>query len=185
MGIMALHIVYHGEHPIYFYGQHYMGALEAYIAAVSFHFFGVSLLTLRLGVILLTSLFLASMYLLTSLLYTKKMALAVLVLLSMGSSGIFLREIYATGGSTQTLVFGSLSFFLATWLSMTCNQDQPLALRKWRIAAYSLWGLVIGLGLWSDMVVLPIFMMSGLLLLLFCWRDWRTWVLMKLYNSRP
>ena len=138
MGIMSLHIVYRGEHPVYFYGQHYMGALEAYLAAISFHFFGASLLTLRLGVILLSSLFLASMYLLTSLLYTKKMALALLVLLSMGSSGILLREIYATGGSTQTLVFGSLSFFLATWLSMTCNQNQPLALRRWRRAAYSL-----------------------------------------------
>ncbi|HEY6286820.1 MAG TPA: hypothetical protein VIX20_14255 [Ktedonobacteraceae bacterium] len=53
MGILALHIADRGEHPIYFYGQHYMGALEAYFAAVSFHFFGVSLLTLRLGVILL------------------------------------------------------------------------------------------------------------------------------------
>jgi hypothetical protein len=176
MGIMALHIVYRGEHPVYFYGQHYMGALEAYLAAILFHFFGASLLTLRLGVILLSSLFLACMYLLTSLLYTKKMALAVLVLLSMGSSGILLREMYATGGSTQTLFFGSLSFFLATWLSMSCNQDKPLAIRRWRIAAYSLWGLVIGLGLWSDLVVLPIFMMSGLLLLLFCWRDWRTWL---------
>lgn len=59
---------------------------------------------------------------------------------------------------------------------MTCNQDKPLATRKWRITAYSLWGLVIGLGLWSDMVVLLIFMLFGLLLLLFCWRDWRTWL---------
>jgi hypothetical protein len=182
MGIMALHIASHGEHPIYFYGQDYMGALEAYLAAVSFHLFGVSLLTLRLGVILLSSLFLASMYLLTSLLYTKKMALAVLVLLSMGSSGIVLREIYATGGSSQTLLFGSLSFCLATWLSMTYNQDLTPAIHSWRIAAYSLWGLVIGLGLWSDMVVLPFFMMSGLLLLLFCWRDWRTWVPLSLLS---
>ncbi len=182
MGIMALHIAYHGEHPIYFYGQNYMGALEAYLAAASFRLFGVSLLTLRLGVILLTSLFLASMYLLTSLLYTKKMALAVLVLLSIGSSGILLRELYATGGSTQTLLFGSLSFFLATWLSLTCNQAITRTKSRLRIAAYSLWGLVVGLGLWSDMVVLPLLMMSGLLLLLFCWRDWRTWVPLSLLS---
>jgi hypothetical protein len=173
MGVMALHIAYQGEHPIYFYDQNYMGALEAYLAAVSFRLFGVSLLTLRLGVILLTSLFLTSMYLLTSLLYSKKMALAVLVLLSIGSSGILLRELYATGGSTQTLLFGSLSFFLATWLSMTYNQVPTPTKRRLRIAAYCMWGLVIGLGLWSDMVALPLLTMSGLLLLIFCWRDWR------------
>ena len=45
MGIMALHIAYHGEHPIFYYGQHYMGTLEAYhwcwtissIWAIDFH----------------------------------------------------------------------------------------------------------------------------------------------------
>ena len=30
MGLMARHIAYSGEHPIYFYGYNYMGALEAY-----------------------------------------------------------------------------------------------------------------------------------------------------------
>ncbi len=29
MGLMALHINTRGEHPIFFYGQNYMGALEA------------------------------------------------------------------------------------------------------------------------------------------------------------
>jgi hypothetical protein len=180
MGIMAMHIAYQGEHPIYFYGQDYMGSLESYLAAISFHLFGISVLTLRLGVILLTSLFMGSMYLLTSLLYSKKMALAVLIFLSIGSSGILLRELYATGGSTQTLLFGSISFILATWLSMTYNQELTPTKRRLRIVAYCVWGLVVGLGVWSDMIVLPFFMMSGLLLLLFCWRDWRTWIALVL-----
>src|SRR5260370_31513964 len=30
---MGMHIAYNGEHPIYFYGQQYMGTLEAYVAA--------------------------------------------------------------------------------------------------------------------------------------------------------
>jgi hypothetical protein len=38
MGMMAMHIAYHGEHPIFFYGQHYMGTLEAFIAAAFFVF---------------------------------------------------------------------------------------------------------------------------------------------------
>src|SRR5262245_56727648 len=32
-GLMALHISERGAHPIFFYGQTYMGALEAYLAA--------------------------------------------------------------------------------------------------------------------------------------------------------
>ena len=46
MGIMALHIFSHGEHPIFFYGQNYMGATEAYLGAALFHVSGASLFTL-------------------------------------------------------------------------------------------------------------------------------------------
>ncbi len=36
MGLEAMHIAFRGEHPIFLYGQDYMGVLEAYIAAVFF-----------------------------------------------------------------------------------------------------------------------------------------------------
>src|SRR5712691_872746 len=81
MGIMALHIAYRGEYPIFFYGQGYMGSLEAYLAAIVFHIIGPSVLALRLGVLLMFACFLASMYLLTSMLYTKKLAVVTLVIL--------------------------------------------------------------------------------------------------------
>ena len=70
MGIMAMHIAYNGEHPIFFYGQHYMGTLKAYLAAVFCPLLGASVFSLRLGSVLFFALFLANMYLLTSLLYT-------------------------------------------------------------------------------------------------------------------
>jgi len=175
MGIMARHIAYNGEHPIFFYGQSYMGTLEAYLGAAFFRLFGASLFTLRLGILLLDALFLASMYLLTSLLYTKKLALFGLVLLGLGPNAIFLWELYAKGGSTQTLLFGALAFLLASWLSLPSSQDLPCGRRWLRLAAYGGWGLAVGLGIWSDMIVLPFFCMSGLLLWLCCWRDWRSW----------
>ncbi|GAC1383467.1 MAG: hypothetical protein NVSMB33_11450 [Ktedonobacteraceae bacterium] len=175
MGIMARHIAYNGEHPVLYYGQNYMGALEAYLGAVFFRLFGASIFTLRLGIILLDTFFFISMYLLTRLLYTKQLALFVLILLSLGSNAVFLWELYAKGGSTQTLLFGALAFLLAAWLSLTYSQDL-LRSRRWlRYAGYGSWGLVVGLGIWSDMIVLPFFMMSSLLLLLFCWRDLRSW----------
>ncbi|HTD18165.1 MAG TPA: hypothetical protein VK667_01415, partial [Ktedonobacteraceae bacterium] len=174
IGIMARHIAYNGEHPVVFYSRNYLGALEAYLGAAFFRLFGPSIFTLRLGIILLDALFFASMYLLTSLLYTKKLALFVLFLLGTGSSAIFLRELYATGGSTQTLLFGTLAFLLAAWLALTYRQNLPRGRRWLRFAGYAGWGLVVGLALWSDLVVLPVLLMASLLLLLFCWRDLRS-----------
>jgi hypothetical protein len=171
MGIIALHIAYHGEHPYVFYGQFYMGTLEAYIGAILFHLFGPSLFVLRLSVILLVALFLVSMYLLTSLLYSKKLALVTLTLLSLGSNVVLTREIISTGGSSQTLLFGSLAFLLAAWLALTSDQNPSGRKARWRLVGFSCWGLVIGLGLWSDLVVLPFFAMATLFLVLFCWRD--------------
>jgi hypothetical protein len=174
MGIMALRIAYHGEHPYMFYGQDYMGSLEAFIGAILFQLFGPSIFTLRLGVILLVTLFLVSMYLLTSLLYSKGLALVTLAMLSLGSNMVLTREIMSTGGSSQTLLFGALAFLLAAWLALTQGKDLTSSVGSWRLIGYIGWGLVVGLGLWSDLVVLPFFAMAGLFLVLFCWRDLRS-----------
>src|SRR6266567_6154835 len=115
IGVMALHIAYHGEHPIFFYGQNYMGTLEAYLAAAFFHLFGASVFTLRLGPVLFFALFLTCMYLLTSLLYTKKLALITLALLTLGSSIMLDTELVGLAGYPELLFFGSLSMLLASW----------------------------------------------------------------------
>src|SRR5436305_4171299 len=176
MGIMALHIAYRGEHPFLFYGQNYMGSLEAYLGAFYFHLLGgPSLFALRLGVITLTTLFFFSSYFLASLLYSRKVALVTLALLSLGSIPVFSREMIATGGSTQTLLFGSLAFLLAAKLALTYRSDTTLRTRFLRFLSYGLWGVVLGLGVWSDMVVLPFFAMAALLLVVFCWFELLLW----------
>lgn len=171
MGIMGLHIAYNGAHPIFFYGQHYMGSLEAYIAAAFFRLFGASVFTLRLGPVLIFALFLTNMYLLTSLLYTKKLALITLILLTLGSSIILDTEIVAIGGYPELLFFGSLALLLAAWLVISSDQYSSPQKRLWRLIAYGCWGFVVGAGFWSDFLMLPFILVSGLLLLGFCWRE--------------
>ena len=171
MGIMAMHIAYKGEHPIFFYGQHYMGTLEAYLGGAFFRLFGISVFSLRLGTVLFFALFLVSMYDLTSLLYTKKLALITLVLLGIGSSIMLETEIVALGGYPELLFFGSLSMLLACWLALTYDQYSSPSRRLWRSIAYGCWGLVAGLGFWSDFLMLVFILSSGLLLVLFCWRE--------------
>jgi hypothetical protein len=175
MGLMAMHIAYRGEHPVFFYGQHYMGSLEAFLAAPLFSLFGPSTFSLRLGVIFLFTLFLISMYLLARLLFSKQLALATLILLSLGSSVLLQRELATIGGYQETILFGSVAFLLAIWLALSLSHVVSRRDQRWRLVAYAGWGLVVGLGIWSDFLILPFVMGAGLILVVFCWQEWRSW----------
>lgn len=174
-GMMAINIAFHGDHPIFMYGQNYMGTTQAYLGALMFHLFGISLFSLRLGLVLLFALFMFAMYLLTSLLYTKGMALFTLLLLAFGSSYVIYRQVQSLGGWVETLFFGTLLYFLASWLALTARQEATRTRRILRLAAYFGWGALVGLCLWSTVVIAPFLLTSGLLLLIFCWRDIRSW----------
>lgn len=173
-GLTALHIAFRGEHPIFFYGESYMGALEAYLAAPLFKLFGVSLLTLRLGLLVMFSVFLASMYGLISLLYSKRAALISLIVLGSGAVEILFHELEAAGGYPETVLFGGAVLFLAVWLALT-SAASSFTSRFWRAAAYLGWGLAAGLGIWSDPLVLPFVAMGGVVLGLFRWRELLRW----------
>ena len=174
MGLEAMHIAFRGEHPVFLYGQNYMGMIEAYVGALLFRLFGVSLFSLRLGMVILFTLFLVSLYLLTSLLYSKKLALVSLALLSVGAQNILIPEMRAVGGAVETLLFGTLILLLACWLALTAEQEQ-LHHKRWRLMGYGGWGLTAGLGLWSHLLVCPFILMGGLILGVFCWRELRSW----------
>jgi hypothetical protein len=183
MGLMALHINSRGELPIFFYGQFYMGATEAYVGAELFRLFGASVFTLRLVPLLLFALFLTCMYLLTSLFYSKQLALVTLALLGLGSNIVLQTEIVALGGYPEMLAFGALAFLLVGWLALA-NDQFVSGRRRWRFSlGYALWGLVMGLGIWSDYIFVVFMLMSGLLLLVFCWRTLlsiRVWLFLLL-----
>jgi hypothetical protein len=70
MDLMARHIAYQGEHPIFFWGQNYMGTIQAYLGAPLIHLVGSSAFSVRLGTLLIFALYLVSMYFLVRLLYT-------------------------------------------------------------------------------------------------------------------
>jgi 4-amino-4-deoxy-L-arabinose transferase-like glycosyltransferase len=175
MGIMGMHIAFHGEWPIFFYGQGYMGAFEAYLAAIMFRLFGVSTFTLLLGLILMYVVFLIVMYRLTCLLYTKALALITLIFLCLGSNPMLTRELVAIGGYPETLMFGSILMLLSSWLILHYNPDLPRSEQSKRLWLYALWGLVAGLGIWTHVLVAPFVLLGGILLLLFCWRELLGW----------
>ncbi len=180
MGIMGMHILSQGEHPVFFYAQGYMGALEAYVAAAFFALFGVSTFTLRIGLILFFALFLVGMYLLTSRLYTRSWALVTLAFLSLGSAPILARQLVAIGGYAETLLFGVFLLVLSVWLAYSSTPDAATRHHWKRLAGYAAWGVIAGVALWTDVLILPFIITGGLLLLVFCWRDLLGWALLFL-----
>lgn len=172
MAIIANDIAYKGKFPQMFYGQDYMGIIEAYLGAIFYHLTGSpSITAIRLGVISLVGLFFFVMYKFISLIYSQKMALTILALMSVGSIPYLSRQTLATGGSAETLLFGALSFFLAAQLSLSYDRLATRRTKLLRLLGYTLFGIVVGVGLWSDMVGLPLYAMATLLLLTFCWRE--------------
>jgi hypothetical protein len=120
------------------------------------------------------------MYLLTSLLYSKPLALVTLALLGLGSNIVLQTEIVALGGYPEMLAFGTLGFLLVGWLALA-NDQFVSGHRKWRFSfGYALWGLVMGLGVWSDYIFVVFVLVSGLLLLACCWRTILSWRILPL-----
>lgn len=176
MGLIARHIAYNGEWPIFYYGQSYMGPIEAYLAAPLFHLLGPSLFALRLELLLFFVLFLLGMYALTTLLHTQKLGLFICLLFSFGASGIFLHQLKAIGGYAETEFFAVAICVIAVWLALYAYKiDTTRRTNGRRIFIYGVLGLIIGLSLWEDMLILPFVGMGMLFLFIFCRRECFSW----------
>lgn len=178
MGVEALHILLRGEHPIYLYGQNYMGVGEAYAGALAFRLFGVSTAALRLGMLACYVGFLAGVCWLAALLYSRRVALLSLVVLILGTPFLLKIELLADGGKAETLALGALSFALAAWLARAQpDAALPGKRRAPRYAGYFAWGALTGFGLYTYTIFAPFALTTALLLWLTCRRELRGWTL--------
>ncbi|HYT28974.1 MAG TPA: glycosyltransferase family 39 protein [Ktedonobacteraceae bacterium] len=169
MGILALHVAYQGDHPGFFYGGAYLGPLEGYAAAPLFRLFGTSLFALRLPLVLFFVGFLISMFYLVRLLYSEKFALATVILLSLGSPDVLFLQLRASGEYPEIEMFAALICLLAVWLALSSHR---IGQQRWkRLVIYGLLGLIVGIALWVDLLILPFVATAGLLLWLFCRRE--------------
>ncbi len=172
MDLMARHVAYQGDHPLFFWGQNQMGTLQAYLGAFFIRFLGSSAFSVRLGTLLLFALYSICLYLLVWLLYTPKYALFITALLSIGAERMISVPLVANGGYAETMFFSALIFLLASWLTLNRSARTARVQGK-RLLAYASLGITTGLALWSDQLVLPAVITAGLLLGIRCWRELR------------
>ncbi|MBM2844677.1 MAG: putative rane protein, partial [Anaerolineales bacterium] len=113
VGLMARHILA-GTWPTFFYGQAYLGSLDAAFVAAAFALLGETLLAIR---IVQTLLFLGTI--LTTMALTREMGFSILVctlaglLLAIPSVNVTLYTTVSLGGYGEALLLGNL-ILLAT-----------------------------------------------------------------------
>lgn len=166
IGLMSRHILYNGEHPIFYYGQHYMGTLEAYLVVPFFWLLGPTQVALRLAMLLFIMPFLLCVYLLGRAAYGRAVGLLALGALAFGPAFGLMREAPSIGGYQETLLFGALLPLLAYLrLRAPLAPTQRRATQLVCVAQYLAFGVVAGMGIWSDELIL-IFIATPLLALL-------------------
>jgi 4-amino-4-deoxy-L-arabinose transferase-like glycosyltransferase len=145
IGLMALHLR-HGEWSVFFWGQSYMGSLEAVVAAPFVWLLGPSASALRLAPLLMGLAAIAAVAVLAARLYSPRVALVAAVLLAFGSPYFIVLSVRAYGGYVETLLLGALLLLLAL------GGSEPAGRSWW---ATALLGLLAGLALWTNLLVAP------------------------------
>lgn len=151
IGLMALHLL-HGQWTTFYWGQEYMGSLEAMLASPFLLLFGTTAVALRLATMLVGLAFIATGYLLAARLYNRRVAMLSAALLAFGPPFFVILSMRTLGGYAETLLFGNLMLLLAL------GGAEPAGRSPLRSA---LLGGISGLALWTDPLILPYFLAVG------------------------
>jgi hypothetical protein len=173
VGIQAQHIL-HGELPVYYYGQPYMGSLEAYLIALIFAIIGSSSWAMRCEPILLSLALVWLTWRLAGALATQARlspsARRWFVVISTFFAAIpplydGVIEMRTWGGHIETYILSLLLLLSALRLTQRWQAGASLRETVWRWVGI---GLLIGLGMW----VYPLIIIAVLCALL--WIGWES-----------
>jgi hypothetical protein len=154
VGLMARHIL-RGERPIFFYGQSYLGSLDAWLVAGAFALWAPSVPVIRLVQIGLFLCTMATTYWLGLRIYGSHwIAGAAATLLAIPAVLFTLYGTVSLGGYGEVLLIGNILLLLAVHLLDLPPVEANAASSRvaWPALRYAGWllvGLLAGLGFWS------------------------------------
>ena len=167
-GLAAAHIAAGREWPIFLYGQHYMGVIESYLAAPLFAAFEPNWVLLRVPLLFLYAAFVYLMYRLTRRLYSPWLATFTVGLFALGSERILRDQVTAVGGRPE------VKPAVAALLLIALALGQHRASRH-RWLSFGAFGLLTGLCVWTDWLILPYLAVAAIVLLIGCARELVGW----------
>ena len=166
VGLMARHIL-QGERPIFFYGQAYMGSLDAFLVAGAFQLLGQSAWALRLvQVLLYAGTVVTGAWLVERALGDWSSGLATALLLAIPTVNSTLYTTVSLGGYGEALLLGNVCLLLALRI------DDQLGGIPARLSAglIGILGILNGLGLWVFGLSLVYIAPADLLV---AWKLWK------------
>lgn len=165
VGLMALQIP--GELPAFYWEQHYLGTVEAFVAAAFFAVAGPSTASLKLAPALFSVAFVGLVYLTARPVFGAGPALFSGLYLAVPPSFFAAWSIKARGGYAEVLTFGMLYLLAALHLAETARLSNRRCL-TWALVG----GLAGGLAVWTHPLSV-VFLAAGSLYVLLSWRPWR------------
>ena len=150
VALMARHIL-QGERPVFFYGQAYLGSLDAWLIAGAFGLLGESVLVIRLVQSVLYLGVIAATYALGLRIYASRWVAGVAALFLAAPTVLVTLYTTATlGGYGEMLLIGNILLLMTLRLAGGRAQGSPLQeMRGWARGTWLGLGFLAGLGFWG------------------------------------
>lgn len=161
VGLMARHIAFLGERPVFYWGQPYIGSLEAFSAAPLFQVFNSSTLLLKLVPTAYSLGFLVLCAILARRFFGTGAGLATAAYLAVPPSMWAVWSTKARGGYAEVLFLGQA--LLLVTLVLARSHQRRVAL---------LWGVLAGLAFWTHLLAIVYLVPAVVFLALARRRDW-------------
>jgi hypothetical protein len=138
VGLMAKHLLEGASFPIFYYGQDYMGSLEAIVTSLVFRFFGQSNLSLKATPLIFSVIHIYLVYLITRNFISERFSLLAAAFCAFAPNALVLWSGKTRGGFIELVVLGSLCFLLSF---------KVLDRKKWALIPLTFF---LGLGWWTN-----------------------------------
>ena len=156
VGLMGRDILAGRGIPVFYYGQHYMGSLEALMSSVSFALFGATPFTLQLVPLVFSLILIVLAYCVGRLVAGRRAGCIAAVLMAVPPPALLVWSSKARGGFVELVVIGAVALcIILQWIRNSPERLRyPCAL-----------GLVLGIGWWVNnqiiYFIVPIAMVSA------------------------
>ncbi|HWQ04536.1 MAG TPA: hypothetical protein VN452_04200 [Longilinea sp.] len=163
VGLMARHILLQSERPAFFYGQAYMGSLDAYLVTAAFAIFGIQIWVIRLVQVLLYLGTLATTVWVCQYFFGSwEAGMIAAALLAIPPVNMTLYTTASLGGYGEALLIGNLILLSGmAWIRQIQTGHD-----KQKIVRTGIFGVCCGLGLWANGLTLvysiPIVVIAGI-----------------------